>query len=88
MGELVCKRCGAKAKADTIEAADALIDHGIGIQKGRPCAGEPSDMRWNGAIAFEKKYVPVTTSKPKAKAAPKQAAKPKEATAKITTTTS
>ncbi len=48
MGLLTCIRCGAKAEGDTFAQADELIDHAIGLSKGRPCSGDPRNMLWTG----------------------------------------
>ena len=32
-----CLRCGATATAKTFEAARRLLDHAIGLRKGKPC---------------------------------------------------
>ena len=78
MGILECRYCGARAEADTVEAADDLIDHARGKAIGRPCPGEPSELRWNGSIVFEKKYVRVLkSSSSKSKTTKATAPKPK-----------
>lgn len=73
MGLLKCRYCGATAQADTIEEADSLIDHAVGMAHGNPCPGEKSNLLWDGKPAYRKEYVLIakntTSSKPKAKAA-------------------
>lgn len=85
MGILECRFCGAKAEADTIKAADDLIDHARGKAIGRPCPGEPSELLWDGKQAFRKEYVLLIKESPaKAKASKANKPKPKP---KPTTTT-
>ena len=37
MGTVKCERCGGRAEASSIEAAYDLIDHAVGLSKGKPC---------------------------------------------------
>lgn len=32
-----CARCGAKASADSFDKARKLLDHAIGLSRGKPC---------------------------------------------------
>ena len=89
MGLLECRYCGAKAEADTIKEADSLIDHARGKAIGRPCAGEPSYLLWDGKQAYKKEYVLLVkeSAKPKAKAnKPKPKPAPKAPEEPTTTT--
>ncbi len=47
MGELICKKCKAKIKADTFEQADEQIDHSVGVKRGHPCDASDLDLFWN-----------------------------------------
>ena len=73
MGILECRFCGAKTEADTIKAAEDLIDHSRGKAIGRPCPVEPSTLFWDGKQAYKKEYVllikqeSTNQGKPKAK---------------------
>lgn len=35
-----CARCGAKASADSFDKARKLVDHAIGLKRGRPCGDD------------------------------------------------
>ena len=37
MGTVRCERCGGHVEADSIEKAFPLIDHAVGLSKGKPC---------------------------------------------------
>ncbi len=37
MGTVQCERCGGHAEADSIQEAYDLIDHAVGLSKGKPC---------------------------------------------------
>ena len=67
MGKLTCSRCFAEAEADSQEEADALIDHARGQRIGRPCAGNQSDLHWEGVSTPRRETVLVEeeVTKPK-----------------------
>lgn len=47
MGKLTCQRCGATAEGETFADADELIDHAVGLIRGRPCSGKESDLTFD-----------------------------------------
>jgi len=40
MGTVKCERCGGHAEASSIEEGAPLIDHAIGLSKGKRCGGD------------------------------------------------
>mgnify|MGYP003956894915 FL=1 len=46
MGELICKRCNARATGATFDEADAKIDHGA--QSKLKCGGKFEDLVFSG----------------------------------------
>lgn len=47
MGTLTCQRCGATAEGKTFADADEIIDHAVGLIRGRPCSGKESDLTFD-----------------------------------------
>lgn len=47
MGTLTCQRCGATSEGKSFEDADDIIDHAVGLVRGRPCSGKDSDLVWD-----------------------------------------
>jgi len=40
MGTVKCERCGGHAEASSIEEGAPLIDHAVGLSKGKRCGGD------------------------------------------------
>ena len=48
MGTLVCSRCKAKTKADSIEDGRKRLDHGVGLYIGKPCEDGKAELFFTG----------------------------------------
>lgn len=48
MGTLVCSRCKAKTKADSIEEGRKRLDHGVGLYIGKPCQDGKAELFFTG----------------------------------------
>jgi len=44
VGILVCSRCKAKTKADSIEEGRIRLDHGVGLYIGKPCQDGKAEL--------------------------------------------
>jgi len=54
MGVLVCSRCKAKTKADSIEDGRKRLDHGVGLYIGKPCGDGKAELFFTGATKVKK----------------------------------
>jgi len=48
MGTLTCSRCNATTEANSIEDGRKLLDHSIGIYKGKPCEDGKAELFFTG----------------------------------------
>jgi len=62
MGQLICSRCNATTKADSIEEGRNRLDHSIGIYKGKPCEDGKAELFFTGKQKEQSKKE--TDSKP------------------------
>ena len=67
MGVLVCSRCRAKTKADSIEEGRKRLDHGIGLYIGKPCEDGKAQLFFTGPTKAKKtsKKIDTKPAKPK-----------------------
>jgi len=55
MGTVKCERCGGHAEADSIEKGAPLIDHAVGLARGKPCGPDRAELVMVGETAPEPK---------------------------------
>jgi len=58
MGVLVCSRCKATIKADSIDEGRKRLDHGVGLYIGKPCEDGKAELFFTGE---QKKQISKTT---------------------------
>ncbi len=62
MGTLVCSRCKAKTKANSIEDGRKKLDHGVGLYIGKPCQDGKAELFFTKSSGTEKKKSSTTTT--------------------------
>ena len=63
MGTLVCSRCGAKTKADSIEEGRKRLDHGVGLYINKPCEDGKAELFFTNGTTAKKSISKKSTEK-------------------------